>query len=730
MAGVFERQRDENGRFIRREVRPAPAPAAAAEPPAVEETSSVDLSAPELYLNRELSSLELQYRVFEEAQDETNPLLERVRFLSIVDNILSEFFMIRVSGLKQQVNANVVDIARDGMTPRETLYAIHGKATELLTEGARFLREDLLPLLAENDIHLLDYAALDAEQRAAADDFFLREVFPVLTPLAVDSGHPFPHISNLSLNLLAVVRDDTGDHIARIKIPPSLPRFVTLPTTEAMREHAGLHRPRASVWLEQVVVANIRTLFPGLEIVAAYPFHVTRNADIEIQELEAEDLLLTIEQQLEQRQFGFAVRLLVDHAMPETLRTWLTAKLELHPADMYVVEGPLGLNDLNQVTRIDRPDLKYPPFVPRVPAILRDGKDMYGAIRQGDILLHHPYDSFTPVVDFIKAASMDPTVRAIKQTLYRVGSASPIVEALADARNEETQVAVLVELKARFDEENNIGWAKALEREGVHVAYGMPGLKVHCKVALVVRREQDGVRRYIHLGTGNYNAGTARGYTDLGLLTANEEIGADVSDLFNYLTGYSDQREYRKLLVSPVSLRQRVFEMIERERALGARGRLIFKMNNLVDAQMVEELYRASQAGVKIDIICRNICTLRPGIPGVSETIRVISIVGHFLEHSRIYLFGNNGQAEIYLGSADLMTRNLDRRVEVLFPIEDAAIRQHIEENILIAALRDTAKARELQPDGTYTRVRPAPGDTPFNSQEWLLFADTEPIRH
>ena len=410
--------------------------------------------------------------------------------------------------------------------------------------------------------------------------------------------------------------------------------------------------------------------------------------------------------------------------MPDDICRWLVANLEITQANVYVMAGRLGLDNLMQLLRLDRPDLKDPPFVPRTPAALQDANDMYAAIREGDILLQHPYDSFGAVVDFIQASNTDPNVRAIKQTLYRVGKDSPIVMALMNARDDETQVAVLVELKARFDEENNIVWARALERKGVHVAYGMPGLKVHCKAALVVRREADGVRRYVHLGTGNYNAGSARVYTDIGLFTANEEIGADVTDLFNFLTGYSNQQQYRKLLVAPVSLRRRVFEMIERERGYGAAGRIIIKTNHLVDEEMIEELYRASRAGVRIEIICRQTCCLRPGVPGVSDHIRVISIVGRFLEHSRIYLFGNGGNTEIYCGSADLMTRNLDRRVEVLFPIEDPALRAQVEHEVLGVYLRDTAKARELLPDGTYRRVQPADGEVPFNAQEYLLAGD------
>ncbi len=713
MAEIADRLRDNSGRFVRRTPLVPEHPTLPPNPA---------LSAPELYINRELSVLDFQWRVFEEAREKTIPLLERIRSIAYVSINVDEFFMVRAAGIRQQVvTRTTAVVGRDGMTPRETLNAIHRNADALCTAQCEYLKETLLPALAAKDVYVFDYKDLNPTQQAAADEYFMHEIFPVLTPLAVDSGHPFPHISNRSLNLLVVVRDANGEHIARIKIPQSLPRFVLVPPTDTMHERAGIHRARASVWLEQVIMANLGTLFVGTEIVAAYPFHVTRNADIEIQELEAEDLLLTIEQGLEQRQFGSAVRLMVDGTMPEALAQWLMEKLELVPGDVYTMHGPLGLGDVNQLTRVDRPDLKYLPFVPGVPTALRDGANIYSAIAGGDILVHHPYDSFGPVVDFIQEGSADSNVRAIKQTLYRVGSDSPIVEGLAKARDEDTQVAVLVELKARFDEENNIVWARALEGRGIHVAYGMPGLKVHCKAALVVRREADSVRRYVHLGTGNYNAGTARGYTDLGLFTANEEIGADVSDLFNFLTGYSNQQQYRKLLVAPVSLRQRVFEMIERERTFGEQGRLLFKTNHLVDEEMIEELYRAAQAGVKIDLICRQTCCLRPGLPGVSENIRVISIVGRFLEHSRIYLFGNGGDTEIYAGSADLMTRNLDRRVEVLFPIEDASLRSYIEQDILDVYLRDTAKARELHADGTWHRVPPAEGEEPFNAQEYLL---------
>lgn len=712
MAGSLIRVRDSNGRFVRRAPRPE-RPNTAAGP--------VNLADPALYINRQLSVLAFARRVFAQAMDVQTPLLERLKFVGILSTLLDEFFMVRVASLKQQVLANSEDVARDGMTPRETLHAVHKIAAALMAEQGAYLRDVLTPALAEDDVHLLPYDALNAEQQNAATDYFLREVFPVLTPLAVDSGHPFPHISSRSLNLLVVVRDSVGERIARIKIPQTLPRFVPVPTTVSMRAAEGIHRARAFVWLEQAVIANLRALFPGKEIVGAYPFHVTRDANVEFQELGADDLLELIDEQLERRGFGFVVRLVVDATMPDALRTWLMEKLAVYPSDVYTIAGHLGLSDLIQLLRVDRPDLKDPPFVPQTPPALREGGDIYATIRQGDILLHHPFDSFAPVVDFIKAASADANVRAIKQTLYRVGRDSPIVSALAEARDEDTQVAVLVELKARGDEENNIEWARALESKGVHVAYGIPGFKVHCKAALIVRREQEGVRRYIHLGTGNYNAATARSYTDLGLFTASEAIGADVSDLFNYLTGYSDQREYRKLLVAPVNLRQRIMALIERETARGPHGRMILKTNHLVDERIIEALYRASQAGVRIEIICRTTCCLVPGVPGVSEHIRVRSILGRFLEHHRIYVFGEGEGADVYCGSADLHPRNLDHRVETLFPIEDAALHADIRETILAAYLRDTARASELGPDGVYRPIRPAEGEEPFSAQEWLL---------
>ena len=683
------------------------------------------LTDPGLYFNLELSWLAFNERVLEEAEDPANPLLERVKFLAIFSSNTDEFFMTRLSGLKEALRAGSGGVGDDGMTPRETLAAVNGRVHDLSDRQRRCLAADLLPGLARQGIHLLDYADLTDEQRATLAEYYTRQVFPVLTPQAIDAGHPFPHISNLSLSLLVVIHDRSGERVARVKVPGVLPRLVPVPPGPAQSGSPdGAHAPLCFVWLEQVVAANIASLFPGKAIVATYPFRVTRNADLEIQEDEAADLLITVQEGLRQRPFGFVARLSVDASMPAALRAWLAEQLDIAADDVYCINGPLGLSALMELHPVDRPDLKDPPFVPRLPPAMAEGEDIFQVLRRQDVLLHHPYDSFAPVINFVKSASPDDHVLAIKQTLYRVGTNSPIVEALQAARDDDTQVAVIVELKARFDEENNIGWARALESSGVHVTYGMPGLKTHCKMALVVRRERDGVRRYTHLGTGNYNAATARVYTDMCLLTSRDDLGADASELFNYLTGYSEQREYRKLLVAPVNMRPRMLALIEREiehARAGEPGHLIFKMNQFTDGPCIRALYRASQAGVRVDLIVRGICSLRPQVPGISDNIHVISIVGRFLEHSRVYYFRNGGADEVYLGSADLMPRNLDRRVEVLFPVEDPALRVHVRDEMLGVQVRDTAKARALQPDGRYVRVRPAAGEEPLDSQAWLL---------
>ncbi len=677
--------------------------------------AGVNLKDPALYFNRELSWLEFNRRVLEEAQDARHPLLERVKFLAIFSSNLDEFFMIRVSGLKDQIDAGVTSTPPDGLLPTEQLTAIRTQVLPMMREQRHYFYTDIIPQLTAADIHLLRYDQLTLEEQDRMREYFRSDVLPVLTPLAFDPGRPFPHISNLSLNLACWVNGPSGQHFARVKVPTSLPRLV--PVVDGTR----------FVWLEDVIAANLGILFPGHEIEQAYSFQVIRDADMEIQEDEAPDLLETIEQGLRQRHFGPVVRLVVDEAMPEEMVTLLMENIDVDPSDVYPLQPPLGMSSLWAVANLNRPELRDPPFVPSVPPQLRDVKttdELFAVIRKGDILLHHPYDSFKPVLDFVNAAATDPDVLAIKQTLYRVGRNAPVVRSLLEAQRNGKQVAVLVELKARFDEESNIGWARALEAQGVHVVYGLVGLKTHSKVTLVVRREAGGLRRYLHLATGNYNAVTAGIYTDLGLLTCDPEMGADATEMFNTLTGYSTQQFYRSLLVAPGSMRERITALIERETEHALEGRparLIFKMNSLVDERLIRALYRASQAGVDVDLIVRGICCLRPGVPCVSDNIRVISIVGRFLEHSRIYYFENGGEPEVYLGSADLMPRNLDRRVEVIFPVKDPAIGSYIRHTLLEVELHNNIRARVLQPDGRYIRRKPREGEPTIDSQAWQL---------
>ncbi len=677
--------------------------------------AGVNLKDPTLYFNRELSWLEFNRRVLEEAEDTRHPLLERVKFLAIFSSNLDEFFMIRVSGLKDQIDAGVTSTPPDGLTPSDQLTAIRTLVLPMMREQRRYFYADIMPQLTAADIHLLRYDQLTLEEQDRMREYFRSDVLPVLTPLAFDPGRPFPHISNLSLNLACWVNGPSGRHFARVKVPTSLPRLV--PVVDGTR----------FVWLEDVIAANLGILFPGHEIEQAYSFQVIRDADMEIQEDEAPDLLETIEQGLRQRHFGPVVRLVVDEAMPEDMVALLMENIEVDPSDVYPLQPPLGMSSLWALMALNRPELKDPAFVPSVPPQLRDVKtseELFAAIRKGDILLHHPYDSFKPVLDFVNAAATDPDVLAIKQTLYRVGRNAPVVRSLLEAQRNGKQVAVLVELKARFDEESNIGWARALEAQGVHVVYGLVGLKTHSKVTLVVRREAGGLRRYLHLATGNYNAVTAGIYTDLGLLTCDPEMGADATEMFNTLTGYSTQQFYRSLLVAPGSMRERITALIERETEHALEGRparLIFKMNSLVDERLIRAIYRASQAGVQVDLIVRGICCLRPGVPCVSDNIRVISIVGRFLEHSRIYYFENGGEPEVYLGSADLMPRNLDRRVEVIFPVKDPAIGSYIRHTLLEVELHNNVRARVLQPDGRYIRRKPREGEPTIDSQAWQL---------
>jgi polyphosphate kinase len=679
-------------------------------------TEVIDLTSPTLYFNRELSLLEFQRRVLEEAWDEANPLLERIKFLAIFGSNMDEFFMVRVSNIRKMVEARIMEVSPDGMVAPDELAAIRKLTQELLVEAQRCYQRKLLPLLEKTDIHIIEYHKLNKSQKERVDTYFREVIYPVLTPLALDPGHPFPHISNLSLNLAIVIRDKKGNEkFARLKVPDPLPRLLPIKRSSGgVRKDGSIPHQHYFVWLEQVIAANLTELFPGMEVISAHPFRIVRDADIEIQELEADDLLETMQQNIRKRKFGSVVQVAVYESMPENIRELLVDNLEVNKNDVYVLDSPLGLSSLWQLySSVERHDLKDVPYKPHIPKQLKratTANDIFDAIRSENIFLHHPYDSFNPVVDFLNAAARDPQVLAIKQTLYRVGSNAPVVEALLEAAERGKQVAVLVELKARFDEESNIGWARALEEVGVHVVYGLVGLKTHCKVTMVVRQEGEGIRRYLHMATGNYNALTSRIYEDIGLFTCDEEMGADATDLFNYLTGYSTKNEYRKLLVAPVSLRKKLEKMIQREiehANQGRKARLIFKANSLVDPDMIQLLYKASQAGVQVDLLVRGMCCLRPGIKGVSENIRVISIVGRYLEHSRLFYFHNDGKEEIYLGSADLMQRNLNHRVEVVFPIESKTHIRHLRDRVLETYLKDNSSARILQADGTYIRLAP-----------------------
>jgi polyphosphate kinase len=690
--------------------------------------SGIDIERAKYYLNRELTWLEFNRRVLEEAFDETHPLLERAKFLSIFSNNLDEFFMIRVSGLRRQLEVGRVEAPPDGMTPSEQLIAIRRILEPMLEQQLACWQDDVLPKLRDEGINVLNYDELRGKQRKLLRKYFRREIFPVLTPLAFDPGHPFPHISNLSFNLAVVIRDPVdGERFARVKVPGSFPRLLRIPSEERAEIFEGLRLADVQadnfVWFEDVVSNNLDRLFPGLDVVAAYPFRVTRDADIEIEEDEAADLLAAIEEGVGLRYFGKVVRLEVDSNMPENVRQLLVENMGLYPYQVYTMNGRIGKADLMGLMRVDRPDLKDKPFTPSIPAPLATGENIFSVIRRRDILLYHPYDSFSPVLDFLHAAARDPNVLAIKQTLYRVGKNAPVVKELMKARENGKQVAVLVELKARFDEENNIVWAKALEQVGVHVVYGLVGLKTHCKLLMVVRREEDGIVRYIHMSTGNYNAVTAKFYSDMGLFTTDSDLGADISDLFNSLTGYSHKEEYRKLLVAPGTMRKHLLERIHRVTELHKQyggGYLAFKMNQLVDKKCIKALYRASQAGVKVDLQVRGICCLRPGLPGISDNITVTSVVGRFLEHPRIYYFRSGDHEEMLLGSADLMPRNLIRRVEQLFPVEDPEIKEAVKK-ILSMHLRDNVKSRRMLSDGSYERVQPVEGEALLNSQDWMI---------
>ncbi|TME75855.1 MAG: polyphosphate kinase 1 [Chloroflexi bacterium] len=654
------------------------------------------------YLNRELSQLDFDDRVLAVAEDESLPLLERVRFLAILGESVDQFFQVRVAGLKEQMHAALPQTSPDGMTTGEQLRAIHQRASALLDRSTELFTRRIAPALDQQGVCIATVANLDDADREHLAAEFQARIFPVLTPLAVDPAHPFPYISHLSLNLAVMVRDPVRHNMrfARVKVPPLLPRYVPLPDGKRF------------IPLEQVIALHLDELFPGMEIVSQHPFRVTRDADLDLVDEEAADLLAAIQNELRRQQRkAQVVRLEVDAAMSEEVLGLLVRELELEPTDVYRVAGLLDLSSLWPITGLDRPDLKDEPWTPvtqrRLQGIGVESADIFAALQDGDILVHHPYDSFaTSAEAFIDQAAQDPDVLAIKQTLYRTsGPVSPIVRALIRAAESGKQVVALVELKARGDEQANIAWAQALEQVGVHVVYGVVGLKTHAKVALVVRREGDGIRRYVHVGTGNYNPKTAQIYEDVGLLSADPDLGSDVAELFNFLTGYSRQRRFRRLLVAPVGLRSNIIRLIRKEAARPGGGRIILKVNSLVDPEIVEALYTASQAGTEIDLIVRGLCSLRPGVPGLSDRIRVRSLVGRFLEHSRIFRFGPEGAAlEYYLGSSDLMPRNLDRRVEAMVPVIDRALQARMGQ-ILEVELEDDVLAWALQPVGSWSKV-------------------------
>jgi polyphosphate kinase len=669
-----------------------------------------DLATADVVYNRELDWLNFNWRVLCEALDARNPLLERLKFIAITSSNLDEFFRKRVGGLKRQQAAGIANLTLPGWTPDLQLELIARAVRPMIEAESNCLLDDILPALADHGIRILDYSELDFEQQQRLRAYYMSEVYPILTPLAVDPGHPFPFLSNLSLSLGVFLRDPVSDEtqFARVKVPQNRPRWVAL-------EH-----PLHFVPLEQVIIHNLDTLFSGMDIVAAYPFRVTRNADIARNEEEADDLLEMISEELREQRFAAVVRIEHDEAMPASMLAILQHELRLEQRDIYPIRGLLRLSDLFPLADVNLPHLKFEPWTPIVPPRLagldrtsRSG-DLFSVIRQGDLLVHHPYHSFNASTQlFIETAARDPQVVAIKQTLYRTSADSPVVAALIHAAERGKQVAVLVEVKARFDEAQNIEWARTLENAGCHVAYGLVGLKTHSKLSLVIREEEEGLRAYFHIGTGNYNPKTANLYTDLGLLSCDPEIGADIMDLFNFLTGYSRQTVYRKLLVAPVNMRQRFLEMLDAEidHAIHGRpARMIAKMNGLEDPVLTRKLYEASQAGVQIDLIVRGNCRVRPGIPGISDNIRVLSVLGRFLEHPRIWFFENGGAPRYLIGSADWMKRNLSNRVEAVVPIEDPRLQEQLA-IVLQASLDDHRQAWEMLPDGRYLRRRPRQDD-------------------
>ena len=685
-----------------------------------------NLDDPENFINRELSSLEFNKRVMEEAMDPTHPLLERIKFLAICGSNLDEFFMSRVSDLRRQMVRGNFKFTADGMTPSQTIDKVRQNLIPILKGHGACWYEELLPLLKGESVHVHSWGDLDEEQSGALRQLFEREIYPTLTPLAFDAWRPFPFISNLTTNLAVVVKNNQRkDCFARVKVPVGIyPRFVPIP--EDVCEDDGISgRPTLDfILLEDLISANLDVLFPGLEVVASYPFRITRDAEISIQLEDSSDLLTAVEEGVENRRVGSPVRLEVGPTMPEWMVEMLAKKLDLPRYLVFQSYAPIGLVDFWQMLSIDRPELKDRSFAPYIPPDLTNPENVLEALKVHDCLLFHPYDSFGPVVNMLQQAANDPDVLAIKITLYRIDKHSPVIDALIQARKNGKQVAAVVELKAKFDEENNISFARTLEQEGVHVVYGPLDLKVHAKICLIVKKEKKGIVRYSHLGTGNYNNVTTKLYGDLGYITTNPEIGTDVSNLFNALTGYSETVNYRKLLVAPQGLRSGIIERIHREidsHHKHGNGRISWKLNGLLDKDVIKALYQASQEGVNVDLNVRGLCSLRPGVKGLSENIDVTSIVGRFLEHSRIYYFRNGGKEEVLIGSSDMMPRNLDRRVEMLFPVQDEHISRSMVKNILSTHLRDNVKARRLLSDGSYVRVLPQEGEGSLDSQKWFL---------
>ena len=682
-------------------------------------------SKSQLFFNRELSLLEFHSRVLEEALDDRNRLLERLKFLSIFSSNLDEFFMIRISGLKEELDDSNV-VSPDGLTPSQQLANTRERILALVKEQARCLREEILPQLMEAGISLIPYESLSRHEKESLKDYFMEKVFPILTPLAVDPSHPFPYISPLSVNIGLMVRAPKdvkfigrakgGDsRFVRIKVPETVPRLVPVGSSGCR-----------FVLLEEIIKANIQTLFPRMDPGPCHMFRVTRDADIEVREEEAEDLLSAIKQELRRRRFGTPVRLEVSPDMPADMIEYLTSSLDLEADDVYVFDGPLHLQDLMSLYDCDRPDLKDAPFTARIPEWYDEYDSIFDAIREGDRLLHHPYDSYDCVTGFINQAVDDPDVVAIKICLYRTGPDSPIPPALIRAAEQGKQVTALIELKARFDEEHNIEWARKLDWAGVHVVYGILGLKTHGKCTLVIRREGETLKRYVHIASGNYNPTTSCTYTDLGMFTVDDAIGRDATELFNYLTGFSEQTDYRTLMVAPVDLREKLNALFDREiehQRAGRPAHIIAKFNRLADLQIVEKLYEVSRAGVQVDLIVRGICMLRPGIPGLSENIRVRSVVGRFLEHSRVFWFLNGGDDQVFIGSADWMARNLKHRIEVVAPVTDPKAKRYLRDVLLDAYLSDNTKARELQADGKYVAIDQAGGQggEAFNSQQYFI---------